>query len=172
MERLTLSCIRPFRSIHPKDPIVLKSVPAMLGVDEGDKPKCLQIHSYCEASMEAQPVDVLMAAVGSGTGKVFLRHHAAHLLDRYARKYKLTPSDWQEVLRRCNLAPTAGLAPDGTFNMLALDDNDLRRVYLTTPNHYDAIATGHKKKRGRPSGGESASKMRVPPGSGSSNRDV
>jgi hypothetical protein len=136
---------------QPVDPIVrFKMVPNMDGDVEETGPTTGQIYGWFEADMETQSVEVLMAAVRNSA--VLLRQHCAHLLDRYARKYGLTLSVWQEVLRRCNLSPTAGRWLDGSFNMLSLDNKDLLRVYLETPDHHAEIMGWGppKRSRGRP----------------------
>ena len=115
----------------------LVSVPPLGHVPPADHPRCLEVHKMWEVALEAEPVDTLMAVV-TRSGAL-ARHHAAHLIDRYVRKYRVAEPAWLKILLRCNLRPVDLKAADGSYNLLLLGDADLRRLYFDAPGHHASI---------------------------------
>ncbi len=110
-----------------------KSVPAMTQVPDDKKAYALMQHEGWEAAMNDTSVEELVGAVARS--KHLLRHHCAHLTARYFRKYKLQNDTLRAVLRASNVDESKdGLVfDDGNVNLLALNDRELREVYMKTP---------------------------------------
>ena len=98
-------------------------------------------HDEFEEALRTRPTESLMASVASNGD---LRHHMAHLVQRFSTKHSVDMECLQVTLRRAGCvdpwAPS-GLLSDApsppTVNLLALDTPTLQSVYLFLPEVHE-----------------------------------
>lgn len=120
------------------EPVFVNS-PLMREVPEEHKDGALRQFQYWESELSNQPTEVLMDSV-EATHRL-LTHIASHLLVRFCKKYHVTLEQWKFIMRRCNVACTEGNVHDqaGAYNLMALDEVDLRRLYNEAPAHHASL---------------------------------
>ena len=118
---------------------VFANLPLMRAVPEEHKEGALRQFHYWESEIANQPTEVLMDSV-EATHQI-LTHITSHLLVRFCKKYHVTLEQWKFVMRRCNVSCTEGNVDDhvGAYNLMALDDFELRRLHNEAPAHHASI---------------------------------
>ena len=116
----------------------LISVPRMADdVPDEKKKRILQTHLQFTDQLWSIAQEKLMDVVQDSHP---LRvEQCAHLIDRFVRKRRVTEQMWESILARCDIDASVCRSEDGTYNVLALDDEALLRLYVETPLHHAAL---------------------------------
>ena len=125
---------------HASSTAKLKSVPRML-INEPDEEKrkyVLQTHKQFNNQLWGVPKERIMDDIQNSHP---LRvEECAHLIYRFVQKNHVSEQQWESILTRCDIDPSVCKSEDGTaYNVLALDDEALLRLYVETPLHYGAL---------------------------------
>lgn len=118
---------------------VFANRPLMRAVPEEHKEAALRQFHCWESELDNQPTEVLMDSV-EATHQL-LTHIASHLLVRFCKKYHVTLEQWKFILRRCEISCAEGNVDDpaGAYNLMALDEFELRRLYNEAPAHHASL---------------------------------